>query len=693
MKAGKIYIIAVRLLITAFVLFGTGLAQNTKSEKFDIGKMWTFEHAPVDYFSETYGFKPTQEWLDDVRLSALRFGNGCSSSFISEDGLVMTNHHCGRGYVTSITLPGEDLSVTGFFAEKLSDERPVPGLFVDQLIKTVDVTNEILSAMESGKTDAEKSELKSSRIKEIENKYSSETGLQCRVITFYNGGMYMLYCYKRYTDVRLVFSPENLVAHFGGDPDNFTYPRYDFDCAFFRVYENNAPMKSTNYFNWSKNGAVPGEPLFVIGNPGSTERLKTYAQLEFARDYTVPSRLEELDFMADYVDKYLKENPEYKPRYQNTLFGVQNSQKVYRGQIKALNDPVMMSRKKDFEDNIKAKVNSSPNLSEKYGNLWKEIEDASIEWGRIFNALKGYDINTRFRSRYVLAARTIFRNAAEGRNTPDSVINAIYNRFDPDYNNGLLEYECRLMKKLLGENDKALTKVFADKSSDEMKDYILANSLVINKDGAQKLAEMNKDELFKTSDPLIQFFLESKQEYDKLLVKQKEVIAAIDVNSQLLGQLLYEIYGTSIPPDATLTLRISDGVIKSYEYNGTIAPEFTTFYGLYDRYYSHGKEYPWDLPERWINRPMEFNLETPYNLISTNDIIGGNSGSAIINTKAEVVGLVFDGNIESLPGRYIYTTEANRTVAVDSRGLLEAIKDLYKARRLAEEIETGRMVK
>ena len=681
------------ILLTILLVVNISFSQETKSDKFDIGKMWTFESAPVDYFAQTYNFRPTQEWLDNVRLSAIRFGNGCSSSFISEDGLVMTNHHCGRGYVTQISLPGEKLSETGFIAAKLEDERLVPGLFVDQLIKVIDVTKEIQDAMETGNTDAEKSKMKSDKIKQIEAGFSDELKLKCNVITFYNGGMYSLYCYKRYTDVRLVFAPENYVAHFGGDPDNFTYPRYDFDCMFFRVYENGKPMKTPNHFKWSKNGATVGEPLFVIGNPGSTERLKTFAQLEFARDYTVPSRLESLDFMCDFLIDYLAKYPEKTQRYQDALFGNQNSQKVFIGQKKALNDAVMMSRKKDFEDNIKSKVFSDATLKSKYGNVWDEIEKALNEYKVIYNELSGYELLQRNSSRYIAAAKLLFKNASEGKETPDTLINALYDKFDSEFSNGLLEKEIEIILTKLGKDNIAVKAAFGDKDKTEIISYILSNTSFINKDKVLELSKKGAQSILTSDDPIIKFLAASKPKHDELLAKQKDIQARIDVNSAKLGRVLFDIYGTTIPPDATLTLRISDGQIKSYPYNGTIAPPFTTFYGIYDRYYSHGKKYPWMLPERWVNAQKEFNLSTHYNLATTNDIIGGNSGSPLINTNAEVVGLVFDGNIESLPGRYIYTTELNRTVAIDSRGLMEAIKNLYKVTRLSSEMESGKLAK
>jgi hypothetical protein len=655
--------------------------------------MWTFESAPVDYFAETYNFRPTTEWLESVRLSALRFGNGCSSSFISEDGLVMTNHHCGRGYVSQINQPGEKLDETGFFASTLEDERPVPGLFVDQLIKIIDITGEVQGAMEPGKTDAEKQQLKSDKMKEIEKKYSDELSLRCSVVTLYNGGQYMLYAYKRYTELKLVFAPENLVAFYGGDPDNFTYPRYDFDCMFFRVYDNGKPLKTTNYFKWSTKGASVGEPLFVIGNPGSTERLKTYAQLVFASKYSVPSRLETLDFLAGYIDNYVKNNPDKTRQYQDQLFGIQNSQKVFTGQLKALNDPVMMARKKDFEDNIISKVNNDPKLKAKYGNVWNEISKALTEYGKIYDEISGYDLLGRTSSRYFIMARTLIRNANEGKETTDSVVNAIYKNFDAEYNNGILVKECDIILTKIGKDNAVVKKVFGNMDKEEMANLILQKSSLITKEGALEFSKKSGQAVLTSDDPMIKFFVGSKARIDELTAKQKDILARIDVNSVMLGRVLFDIYGTSIPPDATLTLRISDGEIKTYPYNGTVAPPNTTFYGMFDRYYSFGKSYPWLLPDRWINHPPEFNLGTQFDFVTTNDIIGGNSGSAVINSSAEVVGLVFDGNIESLPGRYIYTTETNRTVAVDSRGLLEAIKNLYKATRLSDEMQNGKIVK
>ncbi len=540
---------------------------TVKAGKFDMGKMWTFEHAPVDYFAETYNFRPSQEWLDNVRMSALKFANYCSASFVSEDGLVMTNHHCGRESVTKVTKTGEDLHKSGFNSVTLADERKVDSLWVEQLVLITDVTKEVQAAIDQGKTENEKIEMKMKKITEIEQK-NAGSKKKFEVVTLYNGAEYMLYEYKVYDDVRLVFAPENELGFFGGDPDNFTYPRYDLDCTFFRVYdESGQPLKTKNYFKWSNGGASEGEAIFVVGNPGSTERLNTLAQLEFKRDVLLPVYL---NYIQNRLDEYYKEingDPELQKKYDDDIFSLLNSQKAFIGTLKGLNDPYLMAKKKDFEKTIKAKVEGNSSLKSKYGSAWTEIEKLQADKKAIFVTFPAMD---------------------------------------------------RAKLKLINQ----------------------------------------KETYYKT----------------------------------LLGRAIYELYGTSIPPDATFTLRISDGVISSYKYNGTTAPPKTTFYGLYDRYYSFNKKYPFELPDRWLNPPPEFNLSTPMNFAATNDIIGGNSGSPVINTKGEVVGLAFDGNIESLPGDFIFTTEANRMICVDSEGLLEAVRDLYKAKRLSDEMENGKLV-
>ncbi len=527
----------------------------------DFGTMWTFDAVPLDKYEQKYGFKPTKEWLDHVQKSALQFGRGCSGAFVSEDGLIMTNHHCVRGRLKDIEKEGESLMRDGFYAKTMDEERKIPGMYVDQLISITDVTEAVRKAMAKGKTDSAKIALKNKEIDKLIAKYKKKTGLTCKVVTLYNGGKYSLYAYKRYNDIRLVMVPDFQIAATGWDWDNFTYPRYELDFAFCRAYdENGKPVKVKDHFTWSKKGANEGEPIFVIGRPGNTDRLLSVNELKYYRDVLYPPILNMLNERYHKAFKDYKEAAqEDKERKLSTMLGVANGRKYYAGLLLALNDPYIMAKKEDFEKKLKAKVNAKPELNAKYGTLWNDI---------------------------------------------DNIIEQL-------------------------------------------------------KENPNKRKELNK---------------------------------SLTVLNQQLGRLIFEAYGSQIPPDATVTLRISDGVIKGYEYNGTLAPGKTTYYGLWDRYYSFGqKDYPWGLHPRWQNVPKGLDLLTPIGFASTNDIVGGNSGSSVINKKGEVVGLIHDGNLESLAGAYIFLEENNRAVASDAWGLMEALKLVYKTDRLVYELENSKM--
>lgn len=690
--------------VTSTIPGGINL-DTVKAQRFDTGKMWTFDNPPVKYFQEAYGFNATPEWLEKARKSALRFASYCSASFVSSDGLVMTNHHCGRESVTQVNKEGEDLHKTGFFAQTLQDERPVPGLYVDQLVLIKDVTKEVQDAMSAAQTDADKVQAKKDKISEIEARTRKETGLEASVVTLYSGGEYSLYGYKRYNDVRLVFAPENQIGFFGGDYDNFTYPRYNLDCTFFRVYdETGKPLKTDNFFKWSPQGASEGEAIFVIGNPGRTNRLNTMAQLEYFRDIQYPMTLNLLNDLIDVYSQTLKEHPELSTKYEDMLFGLANSQKVYVGMIKGLNDPVLMARKKDFEKKFMAAVDSKPELKAKYGDIWNNIQQTRNEMRQYSKDLTAYSVNPRFSSSYFAIAKDVISYAKQML-LPESERSSKYKGADldstkaklfPESSNKDLDYKltqvfAKNLINSLGENNDLVQKLFDSKKGKEAADYMLSRSQLTSKESVMALLNKSPKDILSSDDPFIYFLQNTSDKLESLRQKSRGVQDKEAVSNQLLGQALFAVYGTSIPPDATFTLRIADGVVKGYDYNGTKAPAKTTYYGLYERYYSFNKQYPWDLPERWKTIPPEFNLETPMNFISTNDIIGGNSGSPVINKNLEIVGLAFDGNIESLPGDFIFTTEANRCLSVDSEGMVEAIKDMYKANRLSEELRAGKI--
>lgn len=678
---------------------------TVQAGKYDTGKMWTFDFPPKKYFKDEYNFDATDKWLENVRMSALRFANYCSASFVSEDGLIMTNHHCARESVTKASNDSVDFHSNGFFAENLSDEKKINDLYVDQLVKIIDVTDEIQKAIDEGKTELEKASNKKKAIHNIQEKYNNETNLECSVVTFYNGGKYSLYCYKRYNDVRLVFAPETQMGFYGGDPDNFTYPRYALDCSFFRVYDDSGkPLKTEHYFKWSPNGANEGEPVFVVGNPGRTNRLLTLAQLEYQRDITNPLTLDKLERLLKVYSDVMKNDPKRQAKLEDTYFTYSNSLKAYEGIQKGLLDPVLMQKKKVFEKNFKQAVQNNPKLNAIYGNSWDIIVSTRKEFRKIGTEYSFTNYSPRASSEYFKIADELIEIAGQIKlpneqrdekykeeNLSKKIDELFSEDFDAKLADELLKMHFEMMIKYLGK-DNPLVKNFTDgKNLDDVYAKFVKNSPLRSKEAFTALVKQGSDAIFNSSDPEVKYLIASKERTDELAKKIYELRAKETAALELLGRAFFEIYGTSIPPDATFSLRIADGIVKGYEYNGTVAPAFTTFYGLYDRYYSFNKKMPFSLPERWQKPPVGFNLETPMVFVSTNDIIGGNSGSPVINKDAEIVGLAFDGNIESLPGQFIFTTESNRTVAVHSAGMLEAIQDMYRAKRLSDELKAGKI--
>jgi hypothetical protein len=679
---------------------------TVKAGKYDTGTMWTFDFPPKVHFAQTYNFVPSDDWFNHVRLSALKFATYCSASFVSGDGLVMTNNHCSRENILKVQKEGEELNETGFWAETLEDERKVPGLFVDQLVLIKDVTAEIQAAIDKGSTEEEKVKNEDDMIAEIQSRESDSTGLKVKVTKLFHGGKYSLYGYKTYRDVRLVFTPEHQLGYFGGDPDNFTYPRYNLDCTFYRVYdEEGKPLKTDHYFKWSSNGATLGEPVFVVGNPGTTNRLLTVSQLEFLRDIQYPRTVDMLKGLERSYYGMVEKYPEKKEKFMNRALGFSNSRKAIGGMVDGLRNPILMQKKKDFEKKFKQTVQENPKLNSKYGNLWDNMSQVRNDSRLIANELYVLSLNPLRTAEYFYIAQDLV-NLAQQMQLPieqrkseyqsEAIDSAIASIFPEDLNvdlsKELLLIQINMSYNYLGENYPLLKKITNGKQGQDAVDYMLTNSSVTSAEKVNELAKLGPEAILNSNDPFIYFIVNSKERREELSQKTSKLNEMEEAYSQDLGRALFEVYGTSIPPDATFTLRISDGVVKGYDYNATEAPVFTTFYGMYDRYYAFDKKYPWSLPERWQNPPSDFDLETPFNFITTNDIIGGNSGSPIINREAEIVGLAFDGNIESLPGNFIYAPEKNRCVGVHSSGMIEAIKDMYKATRLSDELLNGKMI-
>ena len=671
----------------------------------DFGSMWTFDAVPMATYKKDLNFTPTKEWLNHVQKSALQFGGGCSGAFVSQDGLIMTNHHCVRGLLWKVKKEGEDIHRDGFYAEKLEEERIIPDLYVDQLISIDDVTSDIFKAMKKAKTDDEKIAAKKSKIKEIVAQNEKETGLKCKVITLYNGGKYSLYSYKRYTDIRLVMVPDVQIAATGWDWDNFTYPRYELDFAFVRAYdENGKPVKVNDYFTWSEKGASEDEAIFVIGRPGNTDRMLSIAQLEYFKNYTHPLMLSKLNeaYQASYT--YFQNHPESQAELLGKLLSVANGRKYYAGLVMALNDEYIMTKKRNFEKQLKEKVANDPKLSKQYGDLWNQIDVTIAEMEKTGKEFYIYRLSNFYASSYWQTARNLVeyaqqmqqpeikrRKAYIGKNLQKTKAKIFVEATEKDMQDLLVQAHANFLIKAIGPKCRIAKQLYNLQRDEAALDYFIEATEIDDAKWVEKQLE-NPEEILNSNDPLIKVIINIYEREETTKEARTKAKNTLEVLNQNLGRVIFEVYGSQIPPDATSTLRISHGKIAAYEYNGTIAPGKSTYYGLYDRFIAFGgADYPWGLHERWKKPPQGLDLSIPMCFASNNDIVGGNSGSSIINTKGEVIGLVHDGNLESLAGAYIFLPENNRAVATDSWGLIEALKLVYKTERLVYELENSKM--
>ncbi len=669
--------------------------------RFDLGKMWTFDNPPLDYFEEAYGFRPDSAWFRRARLGALRIP-GCSASFVSPAGLVMTNHHCVREYVTKVSRPGETLLDDGFYAASLDEERAVEGVHADQLIAIEDVTDRIVGDLTRIRSDRQ-AEMVEQRVERLAERMTAaakmrDTTLFVEIIALYDGGQYSAYTFKRFHDVRLVMAPEVQIGFFGGDLDNFTYPRYNLDVSFLRIYQDGAPYEPEVHFPFNPQGAGPGEAVFVVGNPGTTSRLNTLSQLLFERDYDLPYQLDALRRRAALLAEYLAAHPEDAERYdlRNTYFSMMNSIKAYTGQLEGLKDPDLLAARLDNERQLRRAIQSSDSLRALYGDVFDRIEDlqqakkATVRQGAallfyttslgshvLTRAAYGY-LYDRLRQRNYPAPRLadIRKDALKVEDLP------------PDVEEALIRARLEDLQTYLGPNDPTLRRVLAGRTIEETAAYIAHNTALIDTTGFVRLLD---EGFLNSGDPTVVIAEALTPLYFTLGQQQSSFEEREKALNARLARARFAIYGKRFPPDATFSLRISDGVVRGYPYNGTQAPAFTTFYGLYDRFNTFGPGTDWALPPRWTQPAPGFEPATPLNLVTTNDITGGNSGSPLLNRDLEVVGLIFDSNIEALPNEYLYTDETARAVAVDVRGILEALDDVYDADRLVLELTSGRV--
>jgi Peptidase S46 len=661
--------------------------------------MWTFDNPPIKLLQERYGFTPTQQWLDHVRLSSVRFNDGGSGSFVSPHGLALTNHHVAFGQLQKVSTPQKDYVKEGFYARTPAEELKCPDLEVNVLRSMENVTAKVMGVVKRGMSDKDALDAQKAEIAKIERESLDSTGLRSDVISLYQGGEYWLYRYKKYTDLRLVFAPEQQSAFFGGDPDNFTYPRYDLDFALFRVYENGKPIETPNYLKWNAKGAQDGELVFVSGNPRSTSRLDTLAEIEDARDYYLPLRMKTLKRRLDVLQKYSAQGSEQERQAARQIFGIENSIKAYTGMEGGLLDKNFMAKRAKEETDFRALVDGKPEWKKDFGLAWDQISEGEKKY--VFR-VKEYRIRTVVPSRLAADALSIVQYVAEVRK-PDGV------RLDGFHDSQLDSLKFRLfspapvypgMEKALlanalaealdelGPGDPFVKTALEGDSPQAVADKLVDGTKMPDAAFRKSLLEGGEAAVAASTDPMIVMARSIDPSVRAIRKWIKDNVESVETAAgEKIGKARFAVYGKSSYPDATFTLRLSYGTVKGYPMNGTIAPPVTTVYGLYDRAYSFGLKMPFVLPERYLQRKDHLDLSTPANFVSTCDIIGGNSGSPVINRQGELVGLIFDGNIESLVGDYAYNEETNRAVAVHPGFMIEALRKIYDAGALADELE------
>ncbi|MFN2577691.1 MAG: S46 family peptidase [Pyrinomonadaceae bacterium] len=692
-----------RKFVCALILALFGLQTLQFSARADEG-MWPFNNVPRAEIKRKYGFDVTDEWLRKVQLASVRFNNGGSGSFVSPNGLVLTNYHIVEDIVGELSTPQKDYAKDGFIAQTMADEKQIGGLELNELISIEDVTNRVVGAVKPGMSDAEAFAARRKEMTAIESESTKATNLRSDVITLYQGGRYNLYRYKKYTDVRLVFAPEFQAAFFGGDPDNFNFPRFNIDMALVRVYENNQPVHPESYFKWSRTGAKEGDLAFVIGNPGSTSRLNTVAHLQELRDTSIPIVLRLLERRETMLKKYMAMGEEQTRRAQNELNSIQNSLKVYRGRVAGLKDKALMDRKQREEDALRKSIAADPNRQKMYGDAWDNIAKAHRDYPSYIKERRIFDQAGGFNTTLFDFARTLVRLATENQKPnaerlPEytdarraSLEQGLYSSpaiFD-DFEKLKLADSLGFMVELLGSDNALVKQVLDGKTPEARANELIEGTKLKDVSYRKELAAGGLNAIQASTDPMIVLARMIDPKARELRKRYENEVTGVErANYSKIARARFETEGTKLYPDATFTLRLSYGAVKGYTENGKRITPFTTLGGLYDRSAQFKQEFPYNLPPRWMQKKSAVNLKTPFNFVTTDDIIGGNSGSPTINKEGELIGLIFDGNIQSLVGDYIYDESVNRAISVDVRAMTEVLRKIFDANQIADELTKG----
>ncbi len=661
--------------------------------------LWPFNMPPAEVLKAKYNFTFGADWLKHIQLSLVRLG-GASASFISPDGLVLTNHHVGSGAIQNLSTKERDLMKTGFYARTKEEELTCPSLEFLVLQDIEDITERIRATEKPGLNPVEAAAAREKFIASLEKESSEQTGLRCSVVSLYAGGLYHLYKYKVYTDIRLVFAPEYAMAFFGGDPDNFTYPRYDLDICLFRVYENGKPLQTPDYLKWSAKGVKEGDLIFVSGNPGSTGRLLTLSQLKFLRDVSYPFIIGSNTRRRAFLQEYSKKGPEEARVALRTLFGIENSLKAQLGYQSGLLDKKLMEKKANEEQAFREALKKDPAMEKEYAQAWDEIAEAQKRYAAFYKPYIYFERGMGFNTTYFGVARTLVRLAAEKQkpnperlrefrdpNLPSLERNLlspapIYNDFE------ILKLTDSLaqLKEELGQTWE-VRRILGEGSPQDVAKELVSQTQLQDLEIRKKYMQAKIEDIFQAEDPMIKLALLIDPISRGLRTRYENEVTSVETkNGALIARALFKLKGTSVPPDATSTPRLSFGVVKGYVEEGKKIPFRTTFKGLYEKSRKFGNKPPYELPPSFIQKKQGLNLEVPLNFVATADSIGGNSGSPVVNRKGEVVGVLFDGNIQSLPNNFVYTEEIARSVMVHCQGIIEALLKVYGADSLVNEI-------
>ena len=684
------------LIAAASVLALACAAMPATSAKAEEG-MWTFDNFPIQTVNSLYGTSIDQAWLDKVRGAAVRI-SGCSASLVSPQGLVLTNHHCVISCVNDLSDAQNDYVKNGWMPATREEERQCPGQTAEILTDITDVTDRVLGAG----AGLEGSAFVAARAAETQaiqtEACNNDPKLTCQVISFYRGGRYALYKFRKYDDVRLAFAPEFQAAFFGGDPDNFNFPRYALDAGFLRIYEDGQPVATPNHLTWNANAPTEGEPVFVAGNPGSTSRLLTVSQLERLRDQTMPINLIQSSELRGRLQQYSFTDEEAARISVDPIFGLENSFKVYYGQEQTLTNAAFMAAKREDEAELRARVAADPALAERIGDPWGDLTRIEAQAADLFLPYRQLEANAGQRSALYGFARAIVR-ASKERAKPaaerragysDADLEALGRRLqtvapiETDLEEIYLTFWLSKTREYLTVDNADVQRLLGRESPEALAQRLVEGTDLASPEHRAAMLAMTPEQLAASGDPLIEFVLRNDDAAQAVRAQWESTVSGPTARAaEKVAQARFAAFGDNQYPDATFSLRLSYGQVKGWTYRGTEVPAFTYMGGLYER--ATGSQ-PFLLAEQFAAREADVNKETVYDFVSTNDIIGGNSGSPVINARGEVIGAAFDGNIHSLGGAFGYDGELNRTVTVSTAAITEALRNVYRQPRLLEEL-------